>query len=538
MRDHNVTPSPPVGRPPTFSICIPVYNRERFVRDAIQSVLDQTVQDFEIIVVDDGSTDRTVEAVRSFQDSRIRLVENERNLGITGNCNRCFELVRGRFTGLLYSDDYYRPTMLEAAQSAFETYDVGVFASGATFIHEDGSERNRRHPLLLGVIEPDVYFRSLYELVYCSPPSETFIRSQVLPELGGFDPKVTYIPELDYFLKIAARGHGAYHSAEMLCVRRAWDGAATSQEGVWLQLARDEFRILRRFEKNAWLTGRFVQGAIMTANAHGVRGTRELLTAGRHTVAAHLVALLLGWNLTLRPLRGAYNLVVLGFLAGPVSALARMYAAARMRWARRIVIFGTGTGGRHVFESISPSDKVVAFADNRPERPEATCCGKPVWSVERLLRERTDLVVVADRAGREIKARLVQEGMSPSRIARAEGNRLWGTRFLSRWRERLLLALNRRVVIFGCGVGGARAFEYYRGRNEIVAFADNDPAKQHTSFCGRPVWSPDALLDRPYDLVLLASQRSVPIWHGLAALGVPYQKIVRVDDRVREGLIR
>ncbi len=413
MRDHDRPPGVPGGRP-AFSICIPVHNRERFVGDAIRSVLDQTVQDFEVIVVDDRSTDRTVEAVRAFRDPRIRLIENERNLGITGNCNRCFDLVRGRYTGLLYSDDYYRPTMLAAALSAFEAHDVGVFASGAIFVLEAGSERNRRHPLLLGVIEPDVYFRSLYELVYCSPPSETLFRSDVLRELGGFDPKITYVPELDYFLKVAARGHRAYHSAEMLCVRRAWEGAATSQERVWLELARDEFRILRRFEGNAWLTRRFVRDAIMTANAHGTRGTRELLTGRRYLVAARLVSILLRWNLTMRPLRGAYNLVVLGFLAGPVSVVARVYAAARIRWSRRIVIFGTGRGGRHVFESISPPDKVLAFAENDPDRWGTTFCGRPVWSTDRLTRERVDLVVVASRAGREVETQLLRQGVPPS----------------------------------------------------------------------------------------------------------------------------
>ena len=522
---------------PTFSICIPVYNRAKLIGRAIQSVLDQTYQDFEIIVVDDRSTDRTVEVVRAFEDPRVRLFQNESNLGIAGNCNRCFELVRGRYAGLLYSDDHYLPRMLTSGLTAFETHDVGVFAAGAIFMREDGSERNRRHPLRLGVLEPDVYFRSLYDLVYCSPPSETLFESHHLGVLGGFDARVRYIPELDFFLKIAARGGRAFHSDEMLCVRLAWDGAATSQDEVWLQLARDEFRILKRFEASPWVTRRFAHDAIMTANTHGIRGVQHLLGGRRYGLFCRLLAILMGWNLRLRPMRGGYNLLVLGFLRGPVSALASVYAALRIRWSRRVVVFGTGSGGRHVFESIRPSDKVVAFGDNDPDRWDTTFCGRPVWSLDRIRRGDFDLVVVASQAGREIVTQLVRAGLPASKVTRARGNRLWGTRFLSPVRERFLLALKRRVVIFGCGVAGRRAYEYYGQSKEVVAFADNDPVKQHTEFCGRSVWPPTALVERSYDLVLLASQQRVSIWHRLVALGVPPRKIVRVDNRILEGLM-
>ena len=103
---------------PKVTVFIPVYNRERYVKDAIDSILTQTFPDFELLLVDDGSTDDSAAAIESYKDPRIRLERNEQNLGIPRTRNRGLELARGKYIAMLDSDDAAYPERL-AKQVAF-----------------------------------------------------------------------------------------------------------------------------------------------------------------------------------------------------------------------------------------------------------------------------------------------------------------------------------------------------------------------------------------------------------------------------------
>lgn len=98
---------------PFFSVVIPVYNRARVIRDALESVLQQSFQDFEIIVVDDGSVDNSSARVAAMADGRVRLVV-QHNSGASAARNRGIDLARGRFVAFLDSDDVFLPHHLEA----------------------------------------------------------------------------------------------------------------------------------------------------------------------------------------------------------------------------------------------------------------------------------------------------------------------------------------------------------------------------------------------------------------------------------------
>jgi glycosyltransferase involved in cell wall biosynthesis len=98
---------------PFFSICIPNFNYSKYLKLTIESVLAQSFQDFEIIVADNASTDNSVEMVKSFNDSRIRVVVNSINLGFTPNLDKCTEPAAGKYMILLSSDDIMLPNALE-----------------------------------------------------------------------------------------------------------------------------------------------------------------------------------------------------------------------------------------------------------------------------------------------------------------------------------------------------------------------------------------------------------------------------------------
>ena len=99
--------------PIKFSICIPNYNYEKYLGETIQSVLEQTYPDLEIVVMDNASTDRSIELVRSFKDTRIRLFSNQSNVGFAPNLDRAAANASNPFVIMLSSDDLMRPTALE-----------------------------------------------------------------------------------------------------------------------------------------------------------------------------------------------------------------------------------------------------------------------------------------------------------------------------------------------------------------------------------------------------------------------------------------
>ena len=104
------------GAAPLVSVIMPAYNAAPFIEEAITSVLRQTVTDWELLVIDDQSGDNTREIIEKFteRDSRIRMILNDRNMGVAKTRNRGLDLVRGKYVALLDSDDYWHPTMLEA----------------------------------------------------------------------------------------------------------------------------------------------------------------------------------------------------------------------------------------------------------------------------------------------------------------------------------------------------------------------------------------------------------------------------------------
>ena len=114
------------GKTPKVSVIIPTYNRAHLVGRAIRSVLNQTYQDFEIIVVDDGSTDNTEEVVKSFNDPRIRYIRHEKNRGGSAACNTGIRAARGEYIAFQDSDDEWLPEKLEKQMQVFENTPTGV----------------------------------------------------------------------------------------------------------------------------------------------------------------------------------------------------------------------------------------------------------------------------------------------------------------------------------------------------------------------------------------------------------------------------
>ncbi|MFQ5481319.1 MAG: glycosyltransferase family 2 protein, partial [Nitrospinaceae bacterium] len=110
MTDRTISPPAPnkkeAGTPaPRVSVLMSVYNDSEFLRLAIESILQQTYQNFEFLIIDDGSTDDSRGIIRSYQDSRIRLIVNDQNMGLTQSLNKGLNLSKGSLIARMDSDD-------------------------------------------------------------------------------------------------------------------------------------------------------------------------------------------------------------------------------------------------------------------------------------------------------------------------------------------------------------------------------------------------------------------------------------------------
>ncbi len=113
---------------PSVSILIPSYNHAQFLGEAVERVLEQTYSDWEIVLVDDGSKDNSVEVARSFKDKRIRIYENETNLGTYGNEQKALSLAEAECIAVLNSDDLWATTKLEKQMSALAMHPEASFS--------------------------------------------------------------------------------------------------------------------------------------------------------------------------------------------------------------------------------------------------------------------------------------------------------------------------------------------------------------------------------------------------------------------------
>lgn len=128
---------------PLISVLMPSYNAEKYIEAAIQSVVNQTVTDWELIIIDDQSQDASCEIIERFcaEDSRIRLYKNERNMGAAKSRNRGLDLCRGQYVALLDSDDVWYPEKLAKQLELVKKVDADIVYCSYAIIDEEGNKK-------------------------------------------------------------------------------------------------------------------------------------------------------------------------------------------------------------------------------------------------------------------------------------------------------------------------------------------------------------------------------------------------------------
>ena len=187
---------------PTVSVIIPTYNRAHLIGIAIKSVLNQTYQDFEIIVVDDGSTDNTGEIIRSFKDKRVKYIKKyKENKGSSVARNIGIKVARGKYIAFLDSDDEWLPEKLDKQIKVLqsESPEVGVVYSNLCYIDENGKSMNKS----LSRKKEGYIYEDLLGRNYVGTPSTLLIKKVCFNQVGLFDDLLNAQEDWDMWIRIA-----------------------------------------------------------------------------------------------------------------------------------------------------------------------------------------------------------------------------------------------------------------------------------------------------------------------------------------------
>lgn len=183
-----------------ISVVIPLYNKQNAIVHTVQSLLNQTVSDFEIVVVDDGSTDDSLAVVQAVEDERIRVIHKE-NGGVSSARNVGIKAVKGQYVALLDGDDYWDPTFLEEQLKLIEDFpEAGMWGVNYAFVKngrcwacQQGLGEGFR-----GYVKD--YFATRHNDLFCS--SSVVIRKNVFEVAGLFDERISSTEDLDMWFRI------------------------------------------------------------------------------------------------------------------------------------------------------------------------------------------------------------------------------------------------------------------------------------------------------------------------------------------------
>lgn len=228
--------------PPAIAVIMPVYNRAAMVRRAIDSVLDQDFADFELIVVDDGSTDDTCDVVTAVPDPRVTLLRAERNQGSNAARNRGIKAARAELIAFLDSDDVYLPNKLGFIVHRFrQKPDLDVLLDSFSKEFPAGHDRKaaqRQNPVIDTTAD---FVRALFNRQLWKATSAISIRRETALRAGMFDETLKRRQDFDFLIRASAVGQCA--ATDELTWVKSWTPGAISDDmrtfvGATIELCR------------------------------------------------------------------------------------------------------------------------------------------------------------------------------------------------------------------------------------------------------------------------------------------------------------
>jgi glycosyltransferase involved in cell wall biosynthesis len=281
---------------PKITICIPTFNRINLLPFAIESVLKQTYQDFELIICDDGSSDGTVELMSQYTDSRIRYIRHPQNIGKSNNMRSGFDAASGEYFIKFDDDDRLAPDFLaHTAQILDNNSNIDFVGTDHWIIDinnirdvkktQENSRRWGRANLAEGIVE------NLLEVVFVQQSFQigaTLFRRQILLLSGFMQPNWQNCEDNDLFVRLAVAGRKGYYLPELLMEYRVHAEQQSDNRAVrylsdklgYLSSYKFDSDKLERIRQNRLTETKLLLGLRLIEKGETQKG-RELVLAGK-----------------------------------------------------------------------------------------------------------------------------------------------------------------------------------------------------------------------------------------------------------------
>jgi glycosyltransferase involved in cell wall biosynthesis len=182
---------------PKISVIMSIYNGEKYLREAIESILNQTFTDFEFIIVNDGSTDNSLEIIQSYDDKRIKIINNEKNIGLTKSLNKAIKQARGEYIARQDADDISLPNRFEEQLKYFEEHpEVALLGTSVYLIDENGKILGK-HIVLAKPGIKDLFNGNQFN------HGSVMFKKDVADDSGGYNELFRYVQDYELWLRIA-----------------------------------------------------------------------------------------------------------------------------------------------------------------------------------------------------------------------------------------------------------------------------------------------------------------------------------------------
>ncbi|MDY6783425.1 MAG: glycosyltransferase family A protein [Cyanobacteriota bacterium] len=260
---------------PTLSVVLPNYNHARYIGEQLQAILDQTYQPLEIIVIDDCSTDNSIEVIQNWVEKNplIRLVRNEQNQGVNFSLNRGLAIASGDYGYFCAADDKVLPELFEHSMGLLEQYPkAGLCCSHPAFL-DDATGAIDKHEDWFHASEQPCYF-SPEQLIEIVGPNGLWIaghtciaQRELLLEAGGYSPEIKWYSDWFVFHAMAFR-HGICYIPEALAALRVLPDSYSAQRQKDTESEREVRRHLvelLRSEQYCDLIPAFIESEVLTS---------------------------------------------------------------------------------------------------------------------------------------------------------------------------------------------------------------------------------------------------------------------------------
>ena len=352
---------------PQVSIVLPVYNGEKYLHQSIDSILAQTLTDWELIIVDDCSIDRTSEIIKTYvnMDSRIRVYRNETNQKLPRSLNNGFEHAAGKYLTWTSDDNLYLPTAIaEMTDYLDNNVDAAMVVADMCIFDDDTSDE-----CILSFDEKEVYVHNCVGACF-------LYRSDVIDIIGGYNPDWFLVEDYDYWLRILFECGSIGHVDK--CLYR-------------YRIHRSSLTITRKKD---------VQSQLI-----------QLLTTYIDQIVDRL-SNNIEWLVCLY-----YELIQMGTVGDELESILRNYLPQVSKDIiyddnKCYVIYGAGQFGEKAVEKLG--ERAVAFVDGNPEFVGKKKCGLNIYSVDNVLEiaKNNHVMIAADaRKLYGMISRLEKEGV-------------------------------------------------------------------------------------------------------------------------------